>query len=239
MNINSIAPDWPAWIQAIGSLIALVFAIAIPAIQRKNELADRRLERKEVREALEHKIREEEQNRRKRACDLATRLVPEIQQAIRFVLEAANVWSSTAEHLQSLELYKRSNAFRHAAAAAAFPLGVHLQQWIVEHRDIEWDEGGMLLRQLGLTQGLYNRELELLILRSENINNFTDSCTLMHEYCNQFAKDANLAIRLLKVKHGLIDVDADEVRELQRSSLKLAELEAKNRQEQQKKGVAK
>lgn len=227
MILENISSDWPAWIQAIGSLVALIFAIAIPAIQRKNELADRALERKEAREKEEAKAREEEAKRRKRACDLAMRLVPEINQAARYAIDGVDFWESTSTYVNSIEPSQRPKAFREAAASATFPLGLHLQQWVIEHADIESDEGGMLLRQLGITHGLYTRELQLLILRAESINDFTNSCALMKKYCNQFAVDAELSVRLLKIKHDLIDVDVKEFHELQRSSVSLAELEAK------------
>ena len=35
--------DWPAWVQAVGSLIALAIAVGIPIIQRHLERRDRRL----------------------------------------------------------------------------------------------------------------------------------------------------------------------------------------------------
>lgn len=94
-------PSTPAWVQAVGSVLAILVAVWIPARQRSKTLQDAQVERARL-----------EREHRKR---LAAGLRAEIDAAV----EAANRWHATAE--RSLSALKQARA-RGATIANTGPI---------------------------------------------------------------------------------------------------------------------
>lgn len=72
--------DWTAWIQAIGTLIAIAIAILVPYLQRRNEIKDRKEEKRLLRKSL------------------ALRFLPSAKEALNIVREISNVDSKKIEN---------------------------------------------------------------------------------------------------------------------------------------------
>lgn len=98
-GIHNASIEWPAWFQAIGSILALVVAIVVPwrlALQARNDLRAREHRDRYDRELREARDRDERRmDRAMRARSYAFVLLPHIDEAQGYLLAAKRRWDKS------------------------------------------------------------------------------------------------------------------------------------------------
>lgn len=120
--------DWPSWIQAIGTLVAIAIAILVPYCQRKNEVADRKEEKRLLRKSLALKFLPSAKESQRIAQEISDTDPKEIEDAIL-----------STSHEFPFDDYKvpislRENVEKFADAGKA---GEHLQIAVYEMENLE------------------------------------------------------------------------------------------------------